>query len=171
MNIRQLIDELQKFDGDTEVAVVDCIDDYTSLDKVRLITGIPCQFDRFVALISDSWEDYKPNLMQNVRETASPSIVNEASENDICEIGAILRDRGVRVSNFQIGKILEAERMNDVPEIVIKVPQEIDDLVYEIGDKLNGYDQDCINDINQAIVDAFNRGVDFCSSQRERKSK
>lgn len=45
---------------------------------------------------------------------------DDPSENDICEIGAILRDRGFRVSNFQIGEILMAERDNMGTEIPVR---------------------------------------------------
>ena len=31
-------------------------------------------------------------------------------EDDICEIGAVLRDRGVKVSNFEVGEILKSAR-------------------------------------------------------------
>lgn len=71
MKCRQLIDELQKFDGDTEIAVVDSIDDYAFLDGVRLITGRPCSFDIFVALISTRWEDYQSEVLKSVRESES----------------------------------------------------------------------------------------------------
>lgn len=69
MNCRQLIDELQKFDGDAEVAIVDSIDDYAILDSARLVTGRPCSFDKFVALISTRWEDYQPEVLKSVRES------------------------------------------------------------------------------------------------------
>ena len=45
------------------------------------------------------------------------------NENDICEIGAVLRDRNIRISNFEVGEILNIARQNvhsELPAFVSK---------------------------------------------------
>ena len=44
-------------------------------------------------------------------------VAPEVSENDICEIGAVLRDRKLLISNFEVGEILRKARTNQIEGI------------------------------------------------------
>jgi|GEM_PF-3091518 len=82
----------------------------------------------------------------------------EVSENDICEIGAVLRDRRIRVSNFEVGEIMKAARKNKEPIRIVQVPREIEDLAYEIGSGLHSDCQSGVDAANAALAEAFERG-------------
>ncbi len=82
------------------------------------------------------------------------------SENDICEIGAVLRDRNIRISNFEVGEILNIARQNvhsELPAFVSKKESEVPETEM-IG-------QETINEfcsryqrIGDAVIEAYRRG-------------
>ena len=55
-------------------------------------------------------ESLRATLVEWMRHAYDAPQEPEVSENDICEIGAVLRDGGIRISNAEVGEILKASR-------------------------------------------------------------